>query len=141
MKKENPTKTNPSLKYSLIPMSMVTGCLSTLLGIGGGTIITPMLQFFNYPLRRVLAISVLNGLFIGGIGSLIIIYGSLGDSGLPEFSLGYVNWMIFILIAPTAIIGSPLGVWWANRLSKLSLEKAYTVFLVFVLGVMIYHLS
>lgn len=121
-------------------LSLFVGFFSTLLGVGGGTFTTPILEFYHYPLKRAIAISAFTGLFIGGIGAGVIVMTSVHIPELPPHSLGYVNWLVFILIAPTAIIGSPLGVLWEQKLSAKTLSRAYTGFLITVFMLMVYHL-
>lgn len=125
---------------ALITLSPFVGCFSTLIGIGGGTFTTPILTFFKYPLRKALGISSFTGLFIGTIGAFLIMMTTLSAPNLPSFSFGYVNWMAFILVAPTSIFGSRMGVLIANKLTQIQLKNIYTGFLCFVLCVMLYHL-
>jgi uncharacterized membrane protein YfcA len=129
---------NPPIKF-LVPFSVIVGCCSTMLGIGGGTFTTPILTFFNYPIKKALAISSFTGLFIGIIGTIIIALSSISIKGLPPFSLGFVNWFVFLLVMPTAIIGSIIGVKCENKLSNKTLERAYIIFLCIVFSLMIYH--
>lgn len=120
--------------------SFIVGFLSTLLGIGGGTFTTPILGYFHYPIKRAFAISALTGLFIGLIGAVAIILTSLSVIILPPFSIGYVNWLVFLLIAPTAMIGAPIGVAWEEKLKQSTLTKAYAGFLLLMFFLMLYHL-
>lgn len=124
---------------TLFPISTLVGCFSAMLGIGGGTFTTPILSFLNYPIKKALAISAFTGLFIGSIGAVTIAVSSLTIPNLPPFSIGYINWLVFILIAPTAIIGSALGVNIANKQSKQTIQKTYTLFLSVIFLLMLYH--
>jgi uncharacterized protein len=49
--------------------------------------------------------------------------------GLPAYSLGYVDFAIFIAMMPTILIAAPLGVRAGHRLSEAWLRRVYTVLL------------
>lgn len=110
----------------------ITGSLSVLLGIGGGTFMVPFFQFFDYPVINAIAVSSATGCFIGlfgAIGAMLV-----GDqvAGRPDFSIGFVNLLAFILLMPTTMLFSPLGAKTANALSKVTLKRLYLGFLIFV---------
>jgi uncharacterized membrane protein YfcA len=47
-------------------------------------------------------------------------------------SLGYVNLLGFVLIAPTTVAAAPLGAWLAHSLSKRHLSIVFGTFLLIV---------
>jgi uncharacterized protein len=49
--------------------------------------------------------------------------------GLPAYSLGYVDFAIFIAMMPTILIAAPLGVRAGHWLSETWLRRVYTVLL------------
>lgn len=120
--------------------SFFVGGLSTLLGTGGGTFTVPILLYFDYPLKEGIGISAITGLFIGVIGSVVIILGSYHIPDLPRYSLGYVNVLAFVAVAPTAMIASKVGAYYEERLSKHLLNRLYTLFLLVAFLIMLYHL-
>ncbi len=126
-------------QYLALP-SIAIGFLSTLLGVGGGTFTTPVLKFFHYPLRCALGLSAFTGLFVGGIGAFFITISSLHCINLPPFSFGFVNWLVFLLIAPTAAIGSSIGVGLAEKMEEAVINNLYTLLLILILALMIYHI-
>lgn len=116
------------------------GGLSTLLGTGGGTFTVPIMLFFDYPLKRAIALSAITGLFIGSIGSFVIILGSYHVPDLPKYSLGYVSVIAFIAVTPTAMLSSKWGAHFEERLNKKLLNQLYTLFLLAAFLLMLYHL-
>jgi len=119
--------------------SFLVGGFSILLGTGGGTFTVPIMLYYDYPLKKAIALSAITGLFIGLIGTVVIILGSLNKPDLPSYSLGYVNLLAFFAVAPTAMIASNWGARFEERLSKQRLNQLYTVFLFVAFLVMIYH--
>lgn len=118
----------------------VIGFFSTLLGVGGGTFTTPILGYCDYPIKHAVPISAITGAFIGVLATSIIILTSYTVPNLPPYSIGYVNWLVVALIAPTAILATPVGVNWGTHISSETLNKAYTLFIALVLLLMLYHL-
>lgn len=107
----------------------VIGFLSTLMGIGGGSLGVPVLTLYNVPIHRAVGTSA-------GLGLLIAIPATLGFviSGWhvpfrPPLSLGYVSTIGFALIVPTTLLSVPWGAALAHRLSRTMLRRAFAVFL------------
>jgi uncharacterized membrane protein YfcA len=109
------------------------GVLSTLMGIGGGQLSNIFMSLYGRPIHQAIATSA-------GLGVLISIPGALGAiyagwpqmARLPPFSLGYVSFIAFVLVAPTSLLMAPVGASLAHRLSKRRLETAFGVFLMLV---------
>jgi uncharacterized protein len=121
--------------------SFFVGGFSTLLGIGGGTFTVPILIYFKYPLKKAIGISALTGFFIGLIGATVIMIGSYHVPDLPKYSIGYVNFLVFAAVAPTAILTSPLGTRCTEMFNDKHLMVIYTLFLLCVFLLMLYHLG
>lgn len=108
----------------------VTGLLSALMGIGGGSIVNLVLSFCNTPIHRSVATA-------SGIGVLISIPGAIGYvaagwskmGALPPLSLGYVSLIGAALIMPTSVYVAPIGARLAHRLPKRTLEIGFAIFL------------
>ncbi len=139
-KKQDGNNLEGPKSYFATVIGGLIGFFSTLLGVGGGTFTTPILGYCDYPIKHAVSISALTGMFIGIIATSIITLTSFSLPNLPPYSIGYVNWLVVALIAPTAILATPLGVNWGMRISSNNLNKAYTLFIALVLLLMIYHL-
>lgn len=111
-------------------IGVVTGVLSALMGIGGGSIVNLVLSFCAVPIHRSVATA-------SGVGVLISIPGAIGYiaagwsrmGSLPPLSFGFVSLIGAALIMPTSIWTAPLGAQLAHRLSKRTLEIAFALFL------------
>lgn len=113
-------------------MPVAVGATSTMMGIGGGTLSVPILTLVNYPIHRAVGTAALFGLLISLPGTGGYILGGWGDPRLPIGSLGFVNWIGFLLIAPMTWISAPWGAALAHRLSKRRLGVAFGLFLLVV---------
>lgn len=113
-----------------IPFSI--GGLSSMMGIGGGSLSVPSLTLMNEPIHKAVGTSALFGLVIALPGALSFIVNGWGDPRLPAGSLGFVNVIGFVFIAPTTVLFAPLGAKLAHRLSKRQLSLVFGVFLLVV---------
>ena len=106
------------------------GFVSTLMGIGGGTLGVPLLTLFGMPIHRAVGTAA-------GVGLIISVPGTLGfiaagwDAPLkPPLSLGYVSLIGFALMTPLMVLAAPWGAALAHRLSRKALGLAFALFLV-----------
>lgn len=119
---------------------IVFGAISLLLGIAGGTFTTPFFTFFKYPIKKAMALSVAGGMVIGFIGSVAAIWAGWGLPGRLPYSLGYVDLLSVVLVAPFVMLSSPWGVKAANRLSEERMHWLYIAFLVVLVAYMTFTL-
>lgn len=108
---------------------MVAGALSAMMGIGGGTICVPLLNFLGYDIRRAVGTSAAIGFIIGLPGALTYMVTGWGQPGLLPLSLGYVNLAIAAMIVPLTTTFSWVGVAIAHRIPRRALRLAFGLFL------------
>tara|TARA_B100001989_G_C24550037_1_gene473778 strand:- start:2813 stop:3655 length:843 start_codon:yes stop_codon:yes gene_type:complete len=110
----------------------ISGCISTLIGIGGATLNVPFMVLCNVPVHRAVGTAAALGLIISipaMIGFVII---GLNETNLPPFSLGYVNYLAFLVIIPMSMLFAPLGASAAHRVSIKNLRKIFGIFMILV---------
>ena len=107
----------------------IIGTISTLMGIGGGTLTVPTLSIFSYPVRRAVGTASVIGLIIAIPGTLGYIINGWGEEGLPVYSLGYVNLAGMVAIAFTSMWFAPLGARTAHTIEPSTLRKLFGLFL------------
>lgn len=105
------------------------GTISTLMGIGGGTLTVPTLSICSYPVRRAVGTASVIGLIIAVPGTLGYIINGWGKEGLPVYSLGYVNLAGMVAIVFTSLWFAPLGARTAHTIEPSILRKLFGVFL------------
>lgn len=110
----------------------VIGTLSTILGIGGGTLTVPFLLWCNINIRNAVATSAACGMPIAVAGTLSFMITGWNHTDLPAGSTGYVYWpaAFFILIA--SILTAPLGAKLAHVLPVIILKRIFALVLVIV---------
>ena len=106
------------------------GIISSLVGIGGGTLSVPFMVWCNLTLHHAIGTSAAIGFPIAVAGSVGYIYNGLGVSGLPEFSLGYTYLPALAGIVASSVLTAPLGVRLAHSLPVGRLKHVFALFLV-----------
>lgn len=121
-------------------LGVVTGALSAMMGIGGGTIGVPLLNFLGYDIRRAVGTSAAIGFIIGLPGAIVYAISGLGVEGLPPFSVGYVNLAAAAIIIPLTSSFAHVGVRLAHSIPRRALRFAFGIFLMITSLRMLYDL-
>jgi len=117
------------------------GLLSGLMGIGGGILNNTFMMLYGRPVHQAVATSSAVGVLISIPGLFGYIWAGWGGAGLPQFSTGYVNWAVVVLIIPITLLAAPLGVRFAHMLDKRQLEVGFGVLMLCVAARFLYSLS
>jgi len=107
----------------------LTGGLSSLVSIGGGTLIIPFLLWCNVPLRNAIGTSAAIGFPVAVGGTLGYIVTGLSTDTLPQPSLGFVYLPALVWVALASVITAPLGAKATHHLSIGLLRKLFAVLL------------
>ncbi|QRM56121.1 sulfite exporter TauE/SafE family protein [Sinorhizobium sp. BG8] len=110
-------------------MATTIGTISTLMGIGGGTLTVPTLSICSYPVRRAVGTASVIGLIIALPGAIGYVINGWGKAGLPAFSFGYVNLGGLVAIVFTSMWFAPLGARTAHTIEPRTLRMLFGVFL------------
>lgn len=119
-------------RHGLHVMGGSIGLLSAMLGIGGGTMSVPTLAACGFKMTRAVGTGSAMGLFISLPGALGFMLTGWGVQGLPPYSLGYINLLAVVVIAPLSVLFAPLGAKLAHKLPELWLRRGFACFLLFV---------
>ncbi len=107
----------------------VIGVVSAIVGIGGGSLTVPFLNWCNISIRQAVATSAACGLPIALAGTLGFIVTGLNKPDLPAWSLGYVYGPALISVAIVSMLTAPLGAKLAHTLPTDLLKKVFAIFL------------
>lgn len=111
------------------PLGLANGCLSVMMGIGGGTFGVTVMTLFGATIHRAVATAAGFGLIIAVPGAVGMIVSGWNAQGLPPYSLGYVSLLGLALIVPATIVATPWGVALAHSLKPRALRLAFGMFL------------
>ncbi len=116
-------------KYGQFAAGTITGTVSTIVGIGGGTLTVPFLVWCNVKMQQAVATSSACGLPIALAGTAGFIVLGLSDSRLPAQTWWYVYWPAWLSIVVGSMIAAPLGARLAHRLSAAKLKRVFALVL------------
>ena len=108
------------------------GIVSSLMGIGGGTLSVPTMVMCAVPAKVAVGTSSAIGLVIAIFGATSFAFNGFGQTGLPPFSVGYVNLIGFGLIVPLTMVAAPWGARLAHALPTQRLKQVFSLFLALV---------
>lgn len=111
---------------------VVIGVVSSLVGIGGGTLSVPFMVWHNVPLHQAIGTSAAIGFPIAVAGTVGYIVHGLGVAGRPEWSLGFVSLPALVGIVLASVVTAPLGVRLAHALPVDRLRKVFALLLLVV---------
>jgi len=108
---------------------IVIGSMSSIVGIGGGTLTVPFLLWHNISIRNAVASSAACGFPIAVAGTAAYIVNGWSAEGLPAYTLGYVSLSAFAIIIITSMIAAPAGAALAHKLPEKTLRTFFALFL------------
>ena len=119
-------------RAGLLSAATVIGAISSLLGIGGGSLNVPFMAMCNIEIRKAVATSAAIGLPIALAGTLGFIISGWDSEAMPEWSLGYVNLSAALSIVVASALTAPFGAKLAHKISVVLLKRIFAVLLFFV---------
>ncbi len=123
--------------FGLSASGTMIGCLSAMIGIGGGALTVPLLNYWKTPMAKAVATSATCGLPIAIAGTIGFIITGLDQEDLPLYSSGYVYWPAVLGIISTSVLFAPLGAKFAHKISARLLSRFFAFFLLIVGGKML----
>ncbi len=106
-----------------------TGSISSLISIGGGTVVVPFLVWCNVPLRHAIGTSAAVGFPVAVGGTLGYVFTGLGMHGLPPPNLGFVYLPALFWVALASTVTAPLGARVAHHMQVGVLRKLFALVL------------
>ncbi len=118
---------------------ILTGWLSSLVSIGGGTIVVPFLLWCNTPLRHAIGTSAAIGFPVAVGGTLGYIFVGLSMENLPAASMGLVYGPALLWVALASMVTAPLGAKMTHRMEMGLLRKVFALLLLALAGKMLFN--
>jgi uncharacterized protein len=119
-----------------VPMRLygfIIGLTSSLMGVSGGSLSNMGLTLYGKSIHQAVATSAGLGVPITIVGTLGYILAGWHDRALlPPLSLGFVSLIGVVIMAPVSSFTAPYGARLAHRLSRRTLEIAFSIFLLLI---------
>lgn len=121
-------------RFGLSVAGVTIGTISSLMGVGGGSMSVPYLTWCNVQVRNAVATSAAIGLPIAIAGTTGFVISGWGLADRPDWSVGYVNLPAFLGIVVASTLFAPAGAALAHRIPAKLLKRIFGGFL-FLLGI------
>jgi uncharacterized membrane protein YfcA len=136
-------KKNNPLQQEMIPSKIVlffwglmTGGISTILGIAGGVFTGSFFHYCKINMREIIGTTAAICLLLSVSGSTGLMLVGFHQPNLPLYSTGYIYWPAFIMISLPSFWMAPIGASLAHRLPVSILRKLFAC-LILVVGIKI----
>jgi len=116
----------------LFGVGSLIGGVSSLVGIGGGSMSVPFLIWCNVSVHDAIGTSAAIGLPIALAGAVGYAATGATASGLPPYSLGFVYLPALVGIAAVSVVTAPIGARLAHALPVTQLRRLFALLLVVV---------
>lgn len=111
-------------------LGAVVGFLSTLLGIGGGSLGVPLMTLHGVPIHRAVATAAGFGALIAVPSVATFLFQPVSIA--PPGTVGSVNLIVFAITISMTILTAPLGAALAHRANPRRLKRIFALFLLLV---------
>ena len=112
--------------------SPITGFLSVLMGIGGGSFGVPLMTLYGKPIHQAVATAAGFGVLIAVPSVLAFLLLPVDPALRPPLTIGAVNLVAFAVVIAMTLLTTPLGVRLAHRLNPAPLKRVFAAFLILV---------
>jgi hypothetical protein len=120
-------------KPSYILWGFLGGFSSGLLGIGGGVVMVPILNIIlKFPIHKAIGTSMAFIVFASVGGIVTYIFTGMNTTGLPPYSVGYVNMVQLVALAVTSIPMARMGVRASHNLPEKKLRYMFAILLIYI---------
>ncbi|MDC1087426.1 sulfite exporter TauE/SafE family protein [Alphaproteobacteria bacterium] len=120
----------PKSRLLNIVISSIIGFVSSLMGVGAGTIGVPTLVALSVPIHKAIGTAAALGLFIAVPATLGLAFSGFNVPNRPPMSIGYVNLIAFFIMFPLTVFFAPIGVKFAHRINQRFLKIIFGIFLI-----------
>jgi len=109
--------------------SIFIGIISSLVGIGGGSLTVPFLIYCNETAKRAVGTSAAIGLPLAIAGTISYILAGIHVENLPAYSIGFIYLPAFAGIAIVSMFTAPIGANIAQKLPSHLLKRLFAMLL------------
>jgi len=118
----------------------IIGIISSLVAAGGGFLSVPFMLFCNVAVHQAVGTSAALGFPIAVAGAIGYVVSGWSDTGLPQYTFGYIYLPAFFGIVVMSITLAPFGAKLAHRLPVKKLKRMFGAFLALLATKMLFSL-
>ncbi len=118
--------------FEMFGVGTLIGGLSSILGIGGGSLTVPFLTHQHLSMQSAVGTAAVCGLPIALAGAIGFVLVGQDVTHLPEGSMGYLYLPAFLGMALFSLLTAPFGAALAHRLKDLQLRRGFSILLLFM---------
>jgi len=113
----------------------ISGGISTyvvMTGVGSGSACTFALKASSMDLKSAMAIATASSLIVNVLGAAACIATGIGQPGLPEWNVGFIDGFVFLTMLPGILLSAGWGAKLSLGIDKKLLKRIYAGFLMLV---------
>lgn len=119
-------------------IGLFIGGISTLMGIGGGTLSVPMLNALRTPMHVAVGTGAALGMVISLPGAIAFLINGIDVPLRPPATVGYINLLGMALIVPATMVTTSWGARLAHAIDARRLRQVFALFLALTSARMFY---
>jgi uncharacterized membrane protein YfcA len=109
-----------------LPPALV-GAFAAALGVGGGTLSTPVLSMFSFPIRRAIGAGALFNLIISVPAAVAFLAMDWQTPGRPADAVGDVAMFCVAALSLPALFVAPVAARWSRRVPVVLLRRSFAL--------------
>ncbi len=130
-KKNLGTKEMPKT-FGLSITGLIIGSISSLVGIGGGTLSVPFMLWHSVEMRKAIATSAAIGIPIAVSGCIGYLINGFSATNLPQYAYGYIYVPALIGLVLCSMLTAPIGAHFTHTLPVAKIKKFFACLLIIV---------
>lgn len=123
--------------FTLGSIAAVLGSFAALLGIGGGALIVPVLNYFSVDMRRAIGCAAASGIAIAVFGTIGYVSAGWQHYQLSAGFIGYIYLPALLGVISTSIFTTSIGASLTQKLPVMTIKRVFGIFLLVVSARMI----
>ena len=110
----------------------IIGAISSVVGIGGGSLSVPYLMWHSVAVRQAVATAAANGLPIAIAGAAGYALTGWQIRGWQGLELGYIHLGALAALVAASMLTAPLGAWVAHSVNPIWLKRVFALFMALI---------
>jgi len=136
--KTNKIRPNFNLTPKII-LGVISGIVSSAMGVGGAVMNVPVLRYFGYPINKAIGSAAAIGFIVALFAVIGFLFsGSYLKANLP-LSIGFINIPAFLIFVPITTIMAKVGANTTHKVNKSKLQRMFGIFLYIVGTIFLYR--